>query len=132
MRLMQALKGFNFPTLKRGPILSAVTVIAALLLISACASSGNSVPSGTSVAGAGIGTDSSRAAQCKATDTLIQSRQQCLQDDAACYQLSNGQWCTGERGSICPSGSTNVEPGRPCPAGSRCFTVSESLQCAIN
>ena len=106
-----------------------ITVIACLLLLSGCASSGNSSPSAS---GSGISNGSSRISECKINDTLVQSSSQCLQDDAACYQISNGQWCTGERGNVCPAGSVAVPEGMACPRGKRCFRVSESLECTIS
>lgn len=73
----------------------------------------------------------SRILACKSTDRQVASEGQCLLDDAACYQISNGQWCTGPRGNVCPAGSFALGAGEACPAGSRCFTVGESLQCRI-
>ena len=104
-----------------------VTVIATALIISACASSGTPSSSGSVRSGNG-----SKISQCKTSDTLIQNSSQCLQDDAACYELSNGQWCTGERGNSCPAGSVAVPQGMACPSGKRCFSVGESLQCTIS
>lgn len=97
------------------------TVLLALAL-GACAGAGDSrsaAPSG-------------RITQCKAGDERIKSESQCLQDDAACYALASGDWCTGERGNICPSGSSAVAAGSSCPPGARCFDYSESLTCAIS
>jgi len=34
---------------------------------------------------------------CDAGDSAIASSSICLQDDAACYQLADGSWCTGGR-----------------------------------
>ena len=34
---------------------------------------------------------------CDAGDQSIESSTACLQDDAACYQLVDGTWCTGAR-----------------------------------
>jgi hypothetical protein len=103
-----------------------LTVIVAVLLMSSCASSGNPAASGAFL------TSGSRITACKANDTLIQDSSQCMQDDAACYELNNGQWCTGERGSSCPAGSVAIPDGRTCPIGKRCFRVSESLECTIS
>ncbi len=69
---------------------------------------------------------------CKAGDEMVASSNQCIQDDAACYQISNGQWCTGPRGNVCPAGSTELALGVACPVGSRCIRFSESLTCRIN
>ncbi|NND89512.1 MAG: hypothetical protein HKN42_01510 [Granulosicoccus sp.] len=95
-----------------------------------CTSVGDTVP-GTAVA-SGKAAGSSRISECKSTDTQIDSSSQCLQDDAACYELRNGKWCTGERGNICPAGSVALPAGQPCPPGNRCFRVGESLECTIN
>ena len=46
-----------------------------------------------------------RIQACKAGDQRVPSESACLQDDAACYALANGDWCTGERGNTCPAGS---------------------------
>jgi len=69
---------------------------------------------------------------CKAGDEMVASSNQCIQDDAACYQISNGQWCTGPRGNVCPAGSTELALGTACPSGSRCIRFSESLTCLVN
>jgi hypothetical protein len=37
------------------------------------------------------------AQTCEAGDDAIASSSDCLQDDAACYQLADGSWCTGGR-----------------------------------
>jgi hypothetical protein len=103
-----------------------VIVIVSALLISSCASSGNLSASGSAIS------SGSRITECKTNDTLIQNSSQCMQDDAACYQLSNGQWCTGERGNFCPAGSVAVPEGMACPRGKRCFRVGESLECTIS
>ncbi len=77
-------------------------------------------------------TPASKIQICKSGDQIVASASQCLQDDAACYQISNGQWCTGERGNVCPAGSTEISLGAACPAGSRCIRLSESLTCRVN
>lgn len=102
--------------------------VTASVLLTACASSGSSL-SDTGASRAGNG---SRVNICKSTDTQVDSSAQCLQDDAACYELSNGKWCTGERGNSCPAGSTPLPVGIPCAPGKRCFRVGESLECTIN
>ncbi len=101
--------------------------LVASVVISGCASSGSSLSGTPGAAG-----NNSRITACKSTDTQVSSSNQCLQDDAACYQISNGQWCTGERGNVCPAGSTALSAGMACPIGKRCFRVGESLECAIN
>lgn len=106
---------------------SLLVVLAAVALLSACASSGGSLNDAGISSGNG-----SRVSACKSTDTLIDDSRQCLQDDAACYELSNGKWCTGERGNVCPAGSVALSAGQACPPGRRCFRVGESLECTIN
>lgn len=102
-------------------------LVATLLLLSACAAS----DAGDSQGGTFNANTAERIPACKSTDQLIASSQQCLQDDAACYQISSGQWCTGERGSSCPTGSSAIPADATCPSGSRCFQLSESLHCQI-
>jgi len=127
MRLVSIFNDFNFTNKKCESIPVSIALALTLIVVSACAGT-----SGSSPAGVGSDTLTSRITQCKASDSQVQSSQQCLQDDAACYQLSNGQWCTGERGNTCPAGSTSLPADQACPLGSNCFTVGESLQCAIN
>ena len=38
-------------------------------------------------------------AECKPGEQQVASSTKCLQDDAVCYQLSDGRWCTGPSGS---------------------------------
>ena len=42
-------------------------------------------------------TTSDDGSSCLSGDFAIASSSLCLMDDAACYQLDNGQWCTGPR-----------------------------------
>lgn len=113
----------------RRPEYGRLIAIAATLLLSACASPGGSTSDTLTGRPAGNG---SRASICKSSDTMVDSSSQCLQDDAACYELSNGKWCTGERGNTCPAGSSPLPAGSACPPGKRCFHVGESLQCTVN
>ena len=41
--------------------------------------------------------DKARAA-CKPGEEVVDSQSACLQDDAVCYQLDDGRWCTGSSG----------------------------------
>jgi len=68
---------------------------------------------------------------CRAGDQMVNSPQQCLQDSAACYQISNGNYCTGERGNTCPAGSSQIADAAACPRGTRCIQFGEGLHCAI-
>jgi len=95
------------------------------LSIAGCATSDSGYSTG-STRGA-----SSKVTVCKSGDTLVSSSTQCLQDSAACYELANGQWCTGERGNTCPAGSVKIPDGGQCPNGTRCIEFGEGLQCAI-
>lgn len=110
---------------------SVVGVSAALLVMQlSCASSGDSGTASQSLSNRA--SPISKIQICKAGDELVASSNQCIQDDAACYQISNGQWCTGPRGNVCPAGSTELAIGVACPAGSRCIRFGESLTCKIN
>lgn len=102
----------------------AAATIAALLAaaLGGCASDGGAGARGAAPA---------RVQVCKAGDRRVEGPAACLQDDAACYELDGGGWCTGERGNTCPAGSTPLPPGGACPAGARCFAVGESLTCTI-
>ena len=71
------------------------------------------------------------ATACLAGDQSIANNSMCLQDDAACYPVADGSWCTGPRASSCPLGSDPLPAELPCPEGARCFAQSESLQCMI-
>ena len=106
--------------------LSFIAVLLGIVAISGCAGT----DSGGSY-GVDQRTGGSKIQVCKRGDELIQSSRQCLQDDAACYELSNGQWCTGERGNTCPAGSSEIPVGAACPRGTRCIAFGESLNCAI-
>lgn len=117
---------FPTPSKFRSSIGATLIALSLLSLSAGCASSG-----GTSIAGANA-SSGSRVTLCKRGDTQVGSRNQCLQDAAACYELSNGKWCTGERGNTCPAGSTALATGALCPIGKRCIRVGETLECTIN
>ena len=97
-----------------------------LMVLAGCASTGSD-------GGYGVGqrAGGGKVLACRSGDELVRSQQQCLQDDAACYELSNGQWCTGDRSNSCPAGSSPLAAGAACPNGARCIQFSESLNCAI-
>lgn len=92
------------------------------MLLSACANDGGSGPSDYTPR---------TVTACRSGDQVVASASQCLQDGAACYALTNGSWCTGERGNTCPAGSVAIPEGSTCPRGTRCFDVGESLTCGI-
>lgn len=71
------------------------------------------------------------ATACMEGDSSVANSSMCLQDDAACYPIADGSWCTGSRASNCPMGSDPLPAELPCPEGARCFAQSESLQCVI-
>jgi len=96
-----------------------------LILCAGCAS-------GTDPYRTGDSSLSGKIKSCRAGDTPIAGADLCLQDDAACYQIANGSWCTGERGNQCPTGSSEIAANAPCPRGARCFDVGESKRCAIS
>lgn len=95
------------------------------LALTGCASSGGS-DGGSAVRAAG------KVTECKSGDKRISDASQCLQDDAACYPLADGSWCTGPRGEICPNGTRELKPGEACPAGAKCFNPTGSLNCVID
>ena len=99
-------------------------LLALVTIISACASGAGNTGGGTTPA-------ADRILACKSTDTLVETQDQCLLDEAACYQIKSGQWCTGPRGNVCPAGSQPLAAGSACPPGARCIRVSESLECRI-
>lgn len=77
------------------------------------------------------GASTIEATACLAGDSSIANDSRCLMDDAACYPLADGSWCTGPRVSTCPMGSEPLPAELPCPEGGRCFAQSESLQCVL-
>jgi len=101
------------------------TVLSSLfaLMLIGCAGEGGG--------GAEFGGGGTRAEFCKSGDTPVSSPNQCLQDDAACYQLTDNSWCTGARGLSCPTGSSPLAEGAACPRGARCFNVSEAMRCVV-
>ena len=102
----------------------ALAATGSALALGGCAAGGGSEgPPGALSAG--------RVQECKSGDTRVASEAQCLQDDAACYPLASGDWCTGERGNRCPTGSVALAAGAPCPPGARCIDLGESLTCTI-
>jgi len=103
-------------------ICTACLVILFTLTLASCA---------TSDAGASSARIGSKVQACRSGDQLVSSSRQCLQDGAACYELTNGQWCTGERGNTCPAGSAQLPLGAACPPGARCIAYGEGLTCAI-
>ncbi len=100
-----------------------MTALVAVML-SAC----NATTGGSSAAQPDI---KAEAVNCLAGDQAIPNDGLCLQDDAACYPIADGSWCTGPRVSTCPMGSNPLPAELPCPVGARCFAQSESLQCVI-
>lgn len=103
-----------------GAVLPLAATLATILL-GACAGDGSVRPD----------RPASPLASCKVGDVRVASEAACLRDDAACYALADGAWCTGERGNRCPAGSEPLPSGVPCPPGVRCFTIGESLICRV-
>lgn len=60
---------------------------------------------------------------------VVPSSAHCLQDDAFCFQLPDGSYCTGPAASTCPIASAPVAPGFTCPDGDLCFDYAEGLRC---
>ena len=106
----------------------AALALGAALAIGCAAPTGSSGPGAT---GAEPRAGGSRVAACRAGDREVASEDACLLDDAACYELATGAWCTGPRGASCPAGSSALAAGAPCPPGARCIRASESLECVI-
>ena len=102
----------------RSAALSAALIV--VLTLAACGAGGPARPDAPG-----------RIQACRAGDQRVPDESACLQDDAACYALDDGNWCTGERGNTCPAGSSALPAGAACPTGARCFRIGESLECAI-
>lgn len=60
---------------------------------------------------------------------IIPGRDRCLQDDAFCYELSDGRWCTGSAVVECPAGNRSIPRDQPCKPGHVCWQFSESRRC---
>jgi len=99
-------------------------IVASVMLLESCAGS-----DGGSYGRSSIG--ASRIQDCRTGDQSVSSSSSCLTGDAACYQVTDGSWCTGERGNTCPTGSFALAAGESCPNGARCFATSTNLTCAI-
>ena len=61
---------------------------------------------------------------------VVSAPDRCLQDDAFCYPLGDGSYCTGPSAPQCPRNSTPIAKDAPCPERTECFDQSESLRCA--
>jgi hypothetical protein len=109
--------------------LALLAILALTIITSGCASQGGSPQSSQNADKPAV---NARIDACKPGDTRVASQSQCLQDDAACYAIKDGSWCTGPRGLTCPSGSTPLKQGVSCPRGSKCFSPAAGLNCAIN
>ncbi|WP_078084575.1 hypothetical protein [Microbulbifer mangrovi] len=66
---------------------------------------------------------------CFAGDTQVPTASTCLVDDAVCYQLDTGAWCTAGRAPQCPAGAAPMAMDAPCPEGGKCWLYSEGLRC---
>lgn len=107
-------------------LVKGLVLLSAVTLLSACAGGGSVAPDARS----GIG--GNRPEACRAGERIVASADACLQDEASCYILSDGNWCTGPREASCPKGSFALAAGAACPPGTRCFRISESLQCQVS
>jgi hypothetical protein len=69
--------------------------------------------------------------ECQQGHMEIEGPDQCLQDDAVCYEIEDGRWCTGPDGreNLCPDGFDLTDV--PCDADSpnECFPVADGLYC---
>jgi hypothetical protein len=61
---------------------------------------------------------------------IVADSSRCLQDDAFCYPLGDGRYCTGPQAPECPRNSKPIAKDAPCPARTQCWDYSESLRCA--
>jgi len=109
--------------------LTAVSLLAFILTIVGCATGSSGDGRGGIPGSSGA---NAKIEACRAGDTAVSGPNQCLQDGAACYQTRSGNWCTGERGNTCPTGSVQIPIGTACPNGMRCFEAGESLYCGIS
>lgn len=66
---------------------------------------------------------------CFAGDAQVPTASACLMDDAVCYQLDTGAWCTAGHVPQCPAGTSPVAMDAPCPEGGNCWIYSEGLRC---
>lgn len=66
---------------------------------------------------------------CFQGDMEVPTATSCLVDDAVCYQLDTGSWCTAGRMPQCPEGAAPLEMDAPCPDGGKCWMYSEGLRC---
>ncbi len=67
------------------------------------------------------------ADSCADGEEEVSGPSECLQDDATCYELSAGVWCTGPDAPECPAGYHSVEG---CDLeDSSCYQHSEGLMC---
>ena len=108
---------------------SALVALACTAALAGCAAPsgpGTDRPAGITERGA-----AARITECRAGDREVATSDQCLLDDAACYEMASGAYCTGPRGATCPAGSSPVPAGSACPPGGRCITAGESLECVI-
>ena len=105
---------------------AAGAALACALALAGCAAPSDPGPARATERGA-----AARIAECRAGDREVASAAQCLSDDAACYEMATGAYCTGPRGATCPVGSSALATGQACPAGARCIRASESLECLI-
>ncbi|WP_066966664.1 hypothetical protein [Microbulbifer sp. Q7] len=67
--------------------------------------------------------------ECFAGDRQVPTANACLVDDAVCYQLDSGPWCTAGRAPQCPAGAAPITMDAPCPEGGKCWMYSEGLRC---
>lgn len=72
--------------------------------------------------------DSDAAVSCEGE--IVADRGRCLQDDAFCYPLGDGRYCTGPNAPQCPPNTAPIAKTAPCPERTHCFELSESLRCA--
>lgn len=70
---------------------------------------------------------------CESGDNAVSSSDACLQEEcSACYQLTDGAWCTGEREcqATCDTGDEEIASSAECLAGcAACYQLEDSRWC---
>ena len=106
-----------------------------------------SAGTGAATAGAGAGTGAGAAGDAGTTSAedagvdgpdaavscdgeIVSGPERCLQDDAFCFPLADGRYCTGPSAPTCPPSSAPIAKDAPCPERTECFELSESVRCA--
>jgi hypothetical protein len=99
-----------------------------ILMFTACSSQNQSAGPASPDAREAPATATAPAArtQCEPGDQAIASSSGCMVDDATCYQLADGSWCTGDRAPTCPDGFAMLPEGQRCDLGPDCVQPGEA------